>query len=106
MNQITNTASFALLVEEAGLDPIEQRLRTNIRATIEAAFQEEPASFLDCLRYGRCDGTPIILIRTNGRFWKENCPAARARNETLRATRYYGRALWKRWSGYHAQPPD
>lgn len=37
-------------------------------------------------------GTPIIPIRRNGRPWKEDCPAARARNETLRATRHYGRA--------------
>ena len=26
-----------------------------------------------------------------------------ARNETLRATRYYGRAFWKRWTGYHVR---
>lgn len=33
-------------------------------------------------------GTAIILIRTNGRAWKEDCPAAKARNETsaLRVT--------------------
>ena len=36
-------------------------------------------------------------------MWKEDCPAARARNETLRATRHYGRAFWKRWTGYHAR---
>jgi len=30
-------------------------------------------------------------------------PAARARNETLRATRHFGRAIWKRWTGYHAR---
>ncbi|MFN3844292.1 MAG: IS5 family transposase [Paracoccaceae bacterium] len=47
--------------------------------------------------------TPIIPIRKNGRPWKEDCPAAIARNETLRATRYYGRAFWKRWTGYHAR---
>lgn len=46
--------------------------------------------------------TAIIPIRKNGRPWKEDCPAARARNETLRATRHYGRAFWKRWTGYHA----
>ena len=46
--------------------------------------------------------TPIISIRKNGRAWKEDCPAAVARNETLRATRHYGRAFWKRWTGYHA----
>ena len=28
---------------------------------------------------------------------------AKARNETLRATRHYGRAFWKRWIGYHAR---
>ncbi len=45
--------------------------------------------------------TAIIPIRKNGRPWKEDCPAARARNETLRATRHYGRAFWKQWTGYH-----
>ena len=30
MNQITDTASFALLAGEAGFDPIEDRLRTNV----------------------------------------------------------------------------
>ena len=48
-------------------------------------------------------GTAIIPIRKNGRPWKEDCPAARARNETLRATRHYGRAFWKRLTGYHAR---
>jgi len=47
--------------------------------------------------------TPIIPIRKNGRPWKEDCPAAVTRNETLRATRHYGRAFWKRWTGYHAR---
>ena len=46
---------------------------------------------------------PIIPIRKNGRLWREDCPAAIARNETLRATRHYGRAFWKRWAGYHAR---
>ena len=49
------------------------------------------------------DATPIILIRKNGRACKEDCQPARARNETLRATRYDGRAFWKRWTGYHAR---
>jgi hypothetical protein len=45
----------------------------------------------------------IIPVRKNGRPWKEDCAAAVARNETLRATRHYGRAFWKRWTGYHAR---
>ena len=47
--------------------------------------------------------TAIIPIRKSGRPWKEDCPAARAQNETLRATRHYGRAFWKRWTRYHAR---
>jgi hypothetical protein len=47
--------------------------------------------------------TAIIPIRKNGRAWKEDCPAARARNETLRATQRFGRSLWKRLTGYHAR---
>ncbi len=47
--------------------------------------------------------TPVIPIRKNGRPWKEDGPAAQARNETLRATRYFGRAFWKRLAGYHAR---
>lgn len=49
------------------------------------------------------DAVPIIPIRKNGRLWKADCPAARVRNETLRATRHYGRAFWKRRSGYHTR---
>nr|WP_245155800.1 IS5 family transposase [Paracoccus ravus] len=48
-------------------------------------------------------GTAIIPIRRNGRLWKENCPAARARNDILRATQRFGRATWKRWSDYHVR---
>jgi hypothetical protein len=48
-------------------------------------------------------GNAIIPIRKNGRLWKEDCPAARARNDILRATRHLGRAIWKNWSGYHVR---
>ena len=53
MNSITGTASFALLAGDAGFDPIEKRLRMNVRATIEAVFEEELAGFLGRLRYDR-----------------------------------------------------
>ncbi|SIR31489.1 hypothetical protein SAMN05421641_13926, partial [Paracoccus thiocyanatus] len=42
-------------------------------------------------------------IRRNGRLWKEDCPAALARNDILRATQRLGRTIWKRWSGYHVR---
>ncbi|PSK80291.1 DDE family transposase [Limimaricola soesokkakensis] len=43
----------------------------------------------------------IIPIRKNGRPWKEDGPAALARNDILRATRHFGRAFWTRRTGYH-----
>jgi hypothetical protein len=43
----------------------------------------------------------IIPSRKNAQFRKENTAGARARNEILRATKYLGRAIWKKWSGYH-----
>jgi putative transposase len=56
MYQITDTARLALLAGEAGFDPIEERLRVNVRATIEAVFEEELAGFLGRPLYGRGDG--------------------------------------------------
>ncbi len=44
-----------------------------------------------------------VPIRKTGRAWKEDCPPAKARNETLRATKRYGHASWRHWTGYHAR---
>ena len=44
----------------------------------------------------------IIRQAGRGRPWKADCSAAQLRNETLCATRHFGRAFWKRWTGYHA----
>ena len=43
-------------------------------------------------------GAAVIPIGKSGRLWKEDRPAAKARNEILRAIRRFGRAIWKRWS--------
>jgi hypothetical protein len=43
----------------------------------------------------------IIPTRKNAKRWKENTAGAKARNETLAATKYLGRTIWKKWSGYH-----
>ena len=53
MSKTTDTAIPALLLGEAGGDPIEDRLRETVRATIEALFDEELAAYLGRIRYGR-----------------------------------------------------
>jgi len=56
MNQTTDTTTPALLCGDAGYDPIEDRLRQNIRATIEALFEEELAAVIGRCRYDRGGG--------------------------------------------------
>ena len=43
----------------------------------------------------------VIPTRRNAKPWKPTTSGAEARNEILRATKYLGRAIWRRWSGYH-----
>jgi len=43
----------------------------------------------------------VIPPRRNAQPWKEITAGAAARNEALRASRRLGRAIWRRWSGYH-----
>jgi hypothetical protein len=43
----------------------------------------------------------IIPPRKNAKPWKPDSPGAIARNEALRASRRFGRTIWRRWSGYH-----
>lgn len=43
----------------------------------------------------------VIQPRKNAKSWRPTSPGATARNEALRASKYLGRAIWRRWSGYH-----
>ena len=43
----------------------------------------------------------VIPPRRNAKPCKADSAGAVARNEALRASTYLGRALWRRWSGYH-----
>lgn len=58
MKNNTDTTALSLLANEAGYDPIEDRLRENIRATIEAVFEEELDAFLGRCRYDRSTNRP------------------------------------------------
>ena len=43
----------------------------------------------------------IIPPRKNAKPWKPTSDDAIARNEAVNASRYLGRAICRRWSGYH-----
>ena len=43
----------------------------------------------------------VVPPRKNGKPWKPDTAGPIARNEALRASEYLGRALWRKWSGYH-----
>ena len=43
----------------------------------------------------------IIPTRKNAKPWKTNRRGAEVRNDILHTTRRLGRAIWKKWSGYH-----
>lgn len=43
----------------------------------------------------------IIPPRKNAKPWKPDSAGAIARNEALRASKRFGRTIWRRWSGYH-----
>jgi hypothetical protein len=45
----------------------------------------------------------IIPPRKNARLWQPTTDGAKARNDALRASKRLGRALWRKWSGYHCR---
>jgi putative transposase len=101
MTQITDTSTLALLACEEGLDPIEDRLRANIRGTIEAVFDEELNGFLGRLRYGRTAGAVKGYRHGNrdrqiiGTFGTEtiSMPRARIEDEEGRVSEWRSKAL-------------
>lgn len=43
----------------------------------------------------------VIPPRKNAKPWKPTSNGAITRNQAVEASRYLGRTLWRRWSGYH-----
>ena len=101
MTQITDTSKLALLACEEGFDPIEDRLRANIRGTIEAVFDEELNGFLGRLRYGRTAGAVKGYRHGKrdrqiiGTFGAEtiSVPRARIEDEAGRVSEWRSKAL-------------
>ena len=101
MTEATDTAMPALRLGEAGSDPIEDRLRETVRATIEALFDEELTAFLGRIRYGRGGGAR--KGHRHGRRERElvgtfgtetvSVPRARIEGEDGRVTEWRSKAL-------------
>ena len=101
MKNNTDTAALSLLANEAGYDPIEDRLRENIRATIEAVFEEELDAFLGRCRYDRGTDKPTGYRHGHrerqliGTFGAEtiSVPRARTVDEVGKTTEWRSKAL-------------
>ena len=101
MNKTTETSTPALLSCESGYDLIEDRLRQNIRATIEALFEEELADFIGRCRYGRSGATKKGYRHGHrerqliGTFGTEtvSVPRARIEDEAGKVTEWRSKAL-------------
>ncbi|MBU3032453.1 IS256 family transposase [Paracoccus marinaquae] len=101
MTENNDAASFVLLADEAGFDPIEDRLRATVRATIEAMFEEELEAFIGRCRYGRGDGAQKGYRhghrerQLTGTFGTETVrvPRARIEDETGKVTEWRSKAL-------------
>ena len=103
----------------AGPDPTRSRDRQRHRPLSRFASKPLPAAWQAGLHAekGATDGAydtrkchdaiaargaaAIIPPRKNAKPWKPDSPGALARNEALRASKRFGRTIWRRWSGYH-----
>ncbi len=101
MTENNDAASFSLPADRAGFDPIEDRLRATVRATIEAMFEEELAAFIGRCRYGRGDGAQKGYRhghrerQLTGTFGTETVrvPRARIEGEGGKVTEWRSKAL-------------
>ena len=101
MKENTESSAVSLLSDEAGYDPIEDRLRASVRVTIEAMFEEELAEFLGRIRYGRGEAQAKGYRhghrerQLTGTFGTETVrmPRARIENEQGKVTEWRSKAL-------------
>jgi len=101
MKQTTDSITFTPPANAESLDPIEERLRSNVRSMIEAVFEEELDSFLGRLRYRRGCGAVKGYRhghrdrRITGTFGTEtvSVPRARVEDREGKAVEWRSRAL-------------
>ena len=83
-----------MLPELLGQIPPEQEIAS---ATADGAFDTRKCHDAIAAR----GAAAIIPTRKNAKPWKPDTAGALARNEILRTSKRIGRAIWRRWSGYH-----
>lgn len=101
MTKIIDTGAPALLEAGRGYDPIEDRLRQTVRATIEALFEEELEAFIGRCRHGRAGATKKGYRhghrdrQLTGTFGTETVrvPRARIQDEAGKITEWRSKAL-------------
>jgi len=54
-----------------------------------------------CTRGAERGAHAVIPPRKNAKPWKADSAGAVTRNDALRASRRFGRSIWRRWNGYH-----
>ena len=66
-------------------------------ATADGAYDTHKCHYAIAARGGHA----VIPPRKNAKPWKPTSAGAVVRNDAINASRYLGRTIWKRWSGYH-----
>ena len=90
LDQIPPDQEIASVTADGAFDT--RKCHDAIAARGAAAFGHslEPVAFM-----------PSLPPRKNAKPWKPDTPGVIARNEALRASKRFGRTIWRRWSGYH-----
>jgi len=90
----SNVGDAPMLPELLGQIPPDQTIGS---VTADGAYDTRKCHDAIAAR----DAHAVIPPRKNAKPWKPTSAGAIARNEAVNASRYLGRALWRRWSGYH-----
>ena len=90
----SNVGDAPMLPELLNQIPPDQDIRS---VTADGAYDTRKCHDAIAERYAHA----VIPPRKNAKPWKPTSAGAIARNEAVNASRYLGRAIWRRWSGYH-----
>ena len=91
---ISNVGDAPMLPELLDQIPLDQNIGS---VTADGAYDTRKCHNAIAARGAHA----VIPPRKNAKPWQPTSVGAIARNEAVNASRYLGRAIWRRWSGYH-----